>query len=160
MMIKIVRFSTLVAAALALSLTSAHVLEMPQKMQYDAALYSAVNTTMYRYFAIVGGVYSIGAIALAAWLCWLVREDGTALRWTLAGTVLFVLWLVSWIALVVPVNGQVAAAIAADPSTVPGLWMRLRARWEYGHAVGFALELLGFAALVWSVLARRRDPLG
>jgi len=35
-------------------MTSAHVLEMSQKMAYCAELYSAVNTTLYRYFSIVG----------------------------------------------------------------------------------------------------------
>ena len=44
-------------AALSLTMTSAHVLELPQKMQYDAHMYAAVNTTLYRYFAIVGGFY-------------------------------------------------------------------------------------------------------
>lgn len=57
---------TLLLAALALTMTSAHVLELPQKMEYGPDLYSAVNTTMYRYFAIVGGAYTMGAIAAAA----------------------------------------------------------------------------------------------
>ena len=38
------------------------------------------------------------------------------------------------------------------PESVPALWMRHRARWEYGHATGFALQLIGLAALVTSVL--------
>jgi hypothetical protein len=53
---------TLVLAALSLTMESAHVLELPQKMQYDAQMYSAVNTTMYRYFAIVGGAYQNGEV--------------------------------------------------------------------------------------------------
>jgi hypothetical protein len=48
------RFVTLLLTALALTMTSAHVLEM----HYEAELYSAVNTTLYRYFAVVGGVYT------------------------------------------------------------------------------------------------------
>jgi hypothetical protein len=51
------RFLALVLAALALTMTSAHVLELPQKMRYDAELYAAVNTTLYRHFATVGAVY-------------------------------------------------------------------------------------------------------
>jgi hypothetical protein len=39
------RFITLLLAALALTMESAHVLELPQKMQYDTQMYSAVNTT-------------------------------------------------------------------------------------------------------------------
>jgi hypothetical protein len=59
------RFITTVLAALALTMESAHVLELPQKMQYDAQMYAAVNTTLYRYFAIVGGVYQVGSIVVA-----------------------------------------------------------------------------------------------
>jgi len=146
------RLLTLVLAALALTMTSAHVLELPQKMQYDAQLYAAVNTTLYRYFATIGGGYSLGAIVAASVLAFLVRTHRSAFRWTLTAAVLFMLWFVSWLMLVAPVNTQVAAALQSAPETVPALWMQLRARWEYGHAVGFVIQLLGFCALVISVL--------
>ena len=55
MFLKTWRCITIVLTALALTMESAHVLELPQKMQYDAQMYAAVNTTLYRYFAIVGG---------------------------------------------------------------------------------------------------------
>jgi len=152
MMVRAWRFVTLVLAALALSPTSAHVLELPQKMQYDAQLYSAVNTTMYLYFAIVGGVYSMGAIVAAVVLTVLVRRRRSAFRWTAAGAALYVLWFISWLTLVVPVNRAIGAAMQTAPAGVPALYMTLRPRWEYGHAVGFGLELLGFCALVVSVL--------
>jgi hypothetical protein len=146
------RFLTIVLAALALTMTSAHVLELPQKMQYDAQLYSAVNTTLYRYFATIGGVYSLGAIGAASVLAFLVRTHRSACGWTLAAAVLFVLWFLSWVMVVAPVNTQIAAALQAAPETVPALWMQLRERWEYGHAAGFVIQLLGFCALVISVL--------
>lgn len=151
-MLRIWRFITIVLVALALTMTSAHVLELPQKMQYEAELYSAVNTTMYRYFAIVGGVYSMGSIVAAGVLAFLVRNHRSAFWWAIAGVVLLVLWFVSWLALVAPVNNQVAAALQSAPESVPGLWMRLRERWEYGHAIGFLIQLLGFFALVISVV--------
>src|SRR5437763_9598809 len=102
-MLRVWRFLAIILAALALTMTSAHVLEMPQKMQYDAQLYSAVNTTMYRYFAIVGGVYSMGSIIAASVLAFLVRRDWAVFRWALAGALLLVLWFVSWLTLVAPV---------------------------------------------------------
>src|SRR5215218_10447350 len=98
-MLQIWRFVTLVWVALALTMTSAHVLELPQKMQYDAALYSAVNTTLYRQFATVGGVYSVGQILAAGLLAFAVRRRPRAYHWTLAGTALLVLWFVSWLVL-------------------------------------------------------------
>ena len=50
------RFIVLLLAALTLTMEAAHVLELPQKMRYAPGLYSAVNSTMYRYFALVGGL--------------------------------------------------------------------------------------------------------
>ena len=152
MMLRMWRFLTIVLAALALTMTSAHVLELPQKMQYEAQLYAAVNTTMYRYFAIVGGVYAMGSIVAAVVLAFLVRNHRRPFRWALAGAMLLVLWFVSWLWLVAPVNNQVAAALQSAPESVPGLWMRLRERWEYGHVTGFVIQLLGFSALVISVI--------
>ncbi len=70
------RFITFILAALSLTMTSVHVLELPQKMEYNAQMYSAVNTTLYRYFAIVGGFYEVGSILAAIVLVFLVRKRG------------------------------------------------------------------------------------
>jgi hypothetical protein len=149
------RFLTIVLSALALTMTSAHVLELPQKMTYSAEMYAAVNTTLYRYFAIVGGSYQLGSIASAIVLTILVRRRSGIFRWALAGAGLLIAAFVSWLILVLPVNREVAAAIEAAPETVPSLWLQLRDRWEYGHATGFVLHLAGFCALVISAV---RDP--
>lgn len=152
MLLRAWRFVTIVLAMLALTMTSAHVLELPQKMRYDAQLYSAVNTTLYRHFATIGAVYTVGSILAAAVLVLLVRGRHPAFGWTLTGAACLLLAFVSWLALVAPVNREVADAIRSVPDTVPALWMRYRARWEYGHATGFALQLVGVAALLASVL--------
>lgn len=146
------RWLTLLLAALSLTMESAHVLELPQKLQYSAELYSAVNTTMYRYFAIVGGVYQIGAIVASWVLVYLLRGRGRAFAWTLAGALCLLAAFGAWLAIVAPVNGEIARALAASPSSVPELWMQLRSRWEGGHAAGFALQLLGLGLLFWSVV--------
>jgi hypothetical protein len=148
------RFVTLLLAALSLTMESAHVLEMPQKMQYDAQLYSAVNGTLYRYFAIVGGVYQVGSIVAAFMLCILLRRLRPSFQWTLAGALCLALAFGIWLAVVAPVNSEVAEAARSAPASLPALWMELRARWEYGHAAGFVLQLLGFGALLISVLAQ------
>ena len=145
------RFLTLVLAALGLTMTSAHVLEMPQKMAYSAELYAAVNTTLYRYFAIVGGVYQIGGIVSAVILTVLLRRRRISFRWAMTGAGFLLLSFVSWLLLVEPVNQQIATALATSPDTVASLWQELRNRWEYRHAIGFLLHLLGFCALVVSV---------
>jgi len=146
------RFATLLFAALSLTMESAHVLELPQKLHYDAAMYAAVNTTLYRGFAIVGGVYQVGSIILAIVLTVFVRRRGETFGWTLAGTIALVAAFGVWLAVVQPVNIQVADAIIEAPASVTSLWMRLQLRWEGGHAAGFVLQLVGFACLLGGVL--------
>jgi hypothetical protein len=152
MSIRAWRFATLLFAALSLTMESAHVLELPQKLRYDAVMYAAVNTTLYRAFAIVGGVYQVGSIILSIVLTILVRGRGPTFGWTLAGAILLAAAFGVWLAVVQPVNMQVADAIRGDPTSVPALWMQLRLRWEGGHAAGFVLQVIGFACLLGSVL--------
>lgn len=154
------RVGTLVLAALALTTTSAHVLELPAKLRYDAAFYTAVNGTLYRQFATVGVGYCLGVITAACGLAVRTRREPGVRWWALAGASCFVLWLASWAALVAPVNARVAAALRTAPADVPALWLELRGRWEYGHAAGFVLQLLGFTALAVSVVrdASARAP--
>jgi hypothetical protein len=146
------RFVTLMLAALSLTMESAHLLELPQKLQYDAQMYAAVNGSLYRYFAIVGGGYQIGSIAAAAILAWLVRRREPSFRWTIAGALCLLAAFAIWLAVVAPVNGEVADALRAAPDSVPALWMDLRQRWEYGHAAGFFVQLAGLGSLVISLL--------
>jgi hypothetical protein len=110
---------------------SAHVLELPQKLQYSAGMYSAVNTSLYRYFAIVGGVYQIGAIVAALVLAFLVRNKKGTFAWTAAGALLLVAAFVAWVCAVAPVNAEIAEALRMAPDSVPALCMELRERWEY-----------------------------
>ena len=147
------RFITLFLTALALTMTSAHVLEMPVKLHYPPDLYSSVNTTLYRYFAIIGAAYTLGSLLAAIVLAIAVRRRRASRRWAAAGALALTLAFGSWLGLVQPVNAVIASALQTAPETVPGLWRGLRFRWEYGHAVGFLLQLLGFAALLFSVLA-------
>jgi hypothetical protein len=49
MLLRTWRHLTLLLAALALTMTSAHVLELPQKMTLDLPFYAAVNGTLYRW---------------------------------------------------------------------------------------------------------------
>jgi hypothetical protein len=110
----------------------------------------------------VGGVYTIASIVAAIVLAILVRGRGVTVGWMVAGAGCLLPGFVSWLTLVAPVNGAVAAAHGASPASVPALWMKLRPRWEYGHATGFVIQLMGFGALVGSILVEtpRRVPGG
>jgi len=157
-MLKALRFITLVLAALSMTMESAHLLELPQKMQYDSAMYTAVNGSLYRYFAIVGGTYQLLSIVAAVVLAFVVRRRGQAtFRWTIAGAACLVAAFVIWLAVVAPVNSDVSGALAANPDSVPALWMQLRGRWEYGHVAGFVVQLMGLCALVMSMLVETPD---
>jgi hypothetical protein len=152
MFLKIARVVTLLLAALSLTMESAHVLELPQKLRYDPQMYAAVNGSLYKYFAIVGGIYQIGAIVAAFVLVLAVRARKTIFAWTLAGALLLLAAFVVWLGVVAPVNGQIDDAVRLHPETVPAMWTTLYKRWEYGHAAGFALQLCGYVALLISLV--------
>jgi hypothetical protein len=154
--IRVARFVALLLAALSLTMTSAHVLELPQKMRYPAELYAAVNGTLYRQFAIVGGSYTIGAMVAAAVLAVLARRHRAGFGWAAAGAACLVIAFVMWLGIVNPVNLRMAEALRTAPETVPQQWMLYRGRWEYGHAAGFVVQLAGFCALLVSALADAR----
>lgn len=149
----VLRFCTLLLAALALTMESAHLLELPQKMSYNAQMYAAVNSTLYRYFAIVGGFYEVGSIILAFALAYAVRRRPVVSTLTWLGAAFLGLSFLAWLTVVQQVNSEVAQGMERAPDLVPSLWMSLRNRWEYGHVLGFILNLAGLAALILSVLA-------
>jgi hypothetical protein len=142
------RFVAIVLTALALTMTSAHVLEMPAKLAYSIELYTAVNGTLYGYFAIVGGIYTVGSLVAVTTLAWRARKRPSR-RLMLIAAISVLAAFVSWLLIVEPVNRQIADAGDAAVQA----WATLRPRWEYGHLVGFVCWLIGFCALVLATLA-------
>ena len=156
-MLQTLRFVTLLLAALGLAPGAAHAMEMPVKMGYDAALYAAVTSTLYRYFGSVGAVVQVAAVAAAAGLALRVRRR-PSFRLTIVGALGLALSLALWAALVAPVNAEWGRVIHSDPASVPAAYVRLRPRWEYGHLAAFAAWLVGFVFLLLSML--REIPRG
>jgi hypothetical protein len=148
----------LVLTALSMTAEAAHVLELPQKLRYDAALYATVNGTLYLYFAIVGGSVQVGAIIVTALLA--ARARGRAARPALAAAALLALALAAWAAIVAPVNAEVSRVARERPAALPSLWAARRIRWEGGHVVGFVLQLAGYAALVAAALRHQGQSRG
>lgn len=149
MALRLLRFLALLVNGLALTMESAHVLELPQKWQYDAELYARVNGSLYRYFAIVGGSYQVGGLLIGLLLVWRLRGRRPAFTWTAAGMALLAAAFIVWLTVVAPVNQMIAATPA---EMLAARWSELRLRWELGHAGGFVLQVAGFAALLVSVL--------
>ena len=149
-------FVTVMLAALGLGLGWAHLLEMPAKMQYDAATYTAVNRSMYRLFGLVGGPVQVLALVAAVGLAILTRRR-RSFRFVAAGAIGLAMSLALWAALVQPVNAAWAEALTGNLASAEAMYLRLRPRWEYGHTAAFAAWLMGFAAIVMGLVREMRD---
>jgi hypothetical protein len=147
------RFVTLVVSALALAAPVAHALEMPVRLSYAPSLYVALTRTLYVYFAAIGSVLEVGAIACALTLCLLAwRDPWTRWRvrvWAIGGTACLLLAHLAFWAFVDPVDREFATWTA---QSVPFDWTWFRDQWEWAHAARAALMVVGFCALVRSVV--------
>jgi len=145
------RFITLMLASFSLSLSMAHLLELPQRMQFDQQLWVRVTVfeNVYKLFGSVGAVFEITAILTAIVLIFLVSKRGSTFYWTLGGAIILVLAFVSWIVFVAPMNAEFARWLT---NPIPADWTRYRDQWEYAHAVNAFIKIIGLSLLVISVL--------
>jgi hypothetical protein len=145
------QFITLMLASLSLSLSMTHLLELPQRMQFDQQLWVSVTVfeNVYRLFGSVGAVFEITAILTAIGLVFLVRGRGIAFYWTLAGAILLISAFISWIVFIAPMNAEFAKWLT---NPVPVDWMRYRNQWEYSHAINACIKIMGLSFLTIGVL--------
>jgi hypothetical protein len=87
-------------------------------MQYDAEMYAAVTSTLYRLFGLAGGPLQVASVFAALILSYLVIGR-SLFRLTLFGTLGLVLSLALWFALVAPVNAEWLQVIESAPQSVP-----------------------------------------
>jgi hypothetical protein len=152
MSLRLLRFITLMLAALGMTMGAAHLLELPPKTQYDGHMYAAVNSTLYRLYGSVGGGIQVSAILAAIALSFVVRARPT-FRLTLSGTLCLLLSLGLWLALVQPVNAAWFQVLHTTPQSAPEAYLQLRSRWEYGHVAAFIAWFSGVSLLMRAVLA-------
>ena len=153
MALKIVRFAALMLGALTLGMRLCHLLQLPARMGWDQYLWvgSTVQGGLYSLFGSAGAVIDILTVTTLGLLTYLVREHRRpGVMLALSAALLFAIGLLLWWVLVYPVNVE-RAEWANGP--VPSDWTTYRSRWEWGHATISLFELLGFAALIASVLA-------
>jgi len=149
-------------ASFSLSLSMTHLLELPQRMQFDQQLWVRVTVVenVYKLFGSVGAVFEITAIITAIVLAFLVRKQGSTFYWTLGGAIVLVLAFLSWIMFVAPMNVKFAKWLT---NPVPADWTRYRDQWEYAHAVNAFIKIMGLSLLVISVIVetpkKRPNPL-
>nr|WP_256388851.1 DUF1772 domain-containing protein [Calothrix sp. 336/3] len=138
-------------ASFSLSLSMTHLLELPQRMQFDQQLWVRVTVfeNVYKLFGSVGAAFEITAILTAIVLVFLVRKCGSTFYWTLIGAIFLVLAFVSWIMFVAPMNAEFAKWLT---NPIPADWRQYRDQWEYAHAINALIKIIGLSLLVISVL--------
>ena len=133
-----------VLAGLTMGLAFAHTLELPQKLAYDAATWTRLQHSLYRYFAVIGGPLEVATVIAAG--VFAVRARGLrGGRLAVVGAVCFVVALAWWFAVVNTANAEVGRWVVG---AVPSDWRRWRAQWEFGHAGHFVVTFAGFLALL------------
>ncbi|WP_103666263.1 hypothetical protein [Pseudanabaena sp. BC1403] len=149
--IQVWRFITLMLAAFSLSLSMTHLLELPQRMQFDQQLWIRVTVieNIYRLFGTVGAFLEIAAILTASILVFLVRKHGSTFYWTLGGAMLLAIAFVSWMIFIAPINAEFAKWLTTP---IPSTWIQYRDQWEYAHAANALLKIIGLSFLVISIL--------
>jgi hypothetical protein len=152
-LLRTVRFISVMLAALTLGMGFCHLMQLPSRLGWDQYLWvgSTVQGGLYAMFGSVGAVIFVATVIALALLAYFTREHGRpGFGLALSAALLFGLALVLWWVLVYPVNVELAKWVNGP---VPADWIDYRARWEWGHAIIAAVELSGFAALIAAVLA-------
>jgi hypothetical protein len=152
MTLRIWSLLALLAAALSLGPSFAHLLEAPPRLLvWSPELWreATVFNGQFRLFGILGGPLDGGAVLITAGLAWLMRGRRAAFWWALAAALLFGLGLLVWLAWVAPVNAVLATW---QPGPIPEEFGRLRTRWETGHMVMAGIKLIGFTAVALSII--------
>jgi hypothetical protein len=141
---------SLLLVALTMGMLYAHVLEFGPKMQYPPELYLRLNTSLYAWYGPpLGAAITTGAVVATGVLAWLVRRQRCVRLLTGTAFALQVAALVNYFARVEPVNVRFRALA---PGRAPSDFIALRAQWEFGHALDFALVAAAFLLLVISLV--------
>jgi hypothetical protein len=153
MLLRIMRFFTLMLASLGMAFGAAHTLELIPKMNYEPELYTDVTSTLYRYYGTVGGPVQVLAILSSVTLSLMTRRS-QGFWLTVAGTFCLIVSLGLWFVLVQPVNVEWGNVLQTGPrSAVVQSYLQLRERWEYGHVAAFIVWFCGVALLTLSIIA-------
>jgi hypothetical protein len=109
----------------------------------------AVQHSLYLYFGLIGGPIELAAVVCLCVLCFMVPRRRPTFALTVAAAICVTAGLAIWFAMVAPANAQMARWTAIP---LPDNWMQTRRLWESGHAISAVLDLVGFGALIASVL--------
>jgi hypothetical protein len=141
------RIVAVVFVALSMGASFAHVLELPAKLELGGEHYLAVQV-IYRFFGSVATVLELGSfLLLLAVTIWGWQRLPAHLM-ALVATIVFVASVVTWAAVVSPMN----SAFTSWTGRVPADWTAARDRWEWGHVTVFSMKLVAFVLLLRAVV--------
>lgn len=155
MFLKIVRFVSLVCAALVLGLTLTHDLEIPGKRMLSGAEWLTVQHTFYGGFAIVGGITEVLGLIASLVLLYLLRKQKMAFILTLVAALSFIGMLALFAFGNNPLNIQVMSWTTA---TLPANWRQVRDAWDSFHAASSAFAALALCVLLIATLRETQTP--
>ena len=143
--IKVVQLLAIIAAALYLVPTGAHLFELPHKMALSPAEYITVQQ-IYAGWDLFGIVIGIALLATLANTV-LVRADRPALAWSLGAFLALAATQGVFWAFTYPIN------VATQSWTVsPEQFEAARQQWEYSHGASAVLTFVALVAMVFSSL--------
>lgn len=150
MRLNIMRFSSLLFTALALSAGLAHLFELPNKINLPGDEYLTVQQ-IYSGWSLLG-IVVFGALLSTLILTFLVRKQKKAFTFTFIALLCIVgTQIIFWI-FTYPVNQQ-----TNNWTILPTNWIELRNQWEYSHAASAAFDLIALLALILSVLPKTKE---
>lgn len=162
-MFSVLQIITVMLVAVAMALSLAHALELPEKMRLDKETYYAMQPIYYPGFTI-GGISEPVGIILTIILLFLT-PFGSAEFWLTLVTLLgligmqAVYWLVTHPVNKFWVEGEKLSGVGSGffsfgtnkEETRPPDWTELRNRWEYSHVARAGLAFVGLTALVIAI---------
>jgi hypothetical protein len=150
MVLKMIRFVSLICAALAFGLTITHDLEIPGKQMLSGTDWLTVQHTFYGGFAIVGGVAEVLGLISTGLLVYLLWQRRAGFTLTLLTAICFAGMLALFALGNNPLNQQIASW---TPQTLPANWREIRNAWDGFHAASSALAALALISLLIATLS-------
>ena len=146
--LRLLRFSSIMSTAFAMTAAVAHLMELPAKRRYESVLYVRLHRTLYWNFGRIAGPAEAVAVLSTGALAWLRRRrHATAFSPTAVAAGCLAAAHGTFWSIVSPVNVEM---VEWPLDAIPSDWKTARDRWEYGHAARACLLTAALAALVWS----------
>ena len=146
--LRLLRFSSIMSTALAMTAAVAHLMELPAKRRYEPTLYVRLHRTLYWNVGRIAGVAeAVAVLTTGALAQWTGRRNPESFTSTAVAAGCLTAAHGAFWTVVRPVNVEM---VKWPLNAIPGEFTTARDRWEYGHAVRACLLMGALAALVWS----------